>query len=308
MKKHLKRTLVCMCCALYALTSFSQEAAETGGKKSVYIDYFKRSTEVPAAWAEGLRNYVIEGIQKLDRVVLIDVDSQTSLHIEKSRRESDDISTGESNDMSRVSVMKQLGANSIIGGMISSMSAKKETMDDGSIYYSASIAYSLKIIDSENGTLIGTKTFKHGEGLTDICTGSTPDEAISKASAKAVKAVHEFIDENFKVEGVILEISAEKKGEAKELYINLGSAAGVSENTYFAVFVSRQIAGKDSRKEIGRLKVKAVEGEEISLCEVKKGGKEIQDAITAKQTVVINLVPKPKSFLDKAAGAVNSAI
>ena len=154
--------------------------------------------------------------------------------------------------------------------------------------------------------MVGSKTFKHGEGITDISTGDTQDEAISRASAKAVKAVRDFIDENFKLEGTILEISKVKKDDAKEVYISLGSAHGVSEDTYFSVCVTRQIAGRTSFKEIGRLKVIAVEGEDISLCEVKKGGEEIKSAVDAKQNVIVRLVPKPKSFFDKAADAVDS--
>lgn len=293
-------------CTFYVVSGYSQEAGEAKGKPSVYIDYFTRSADVPFVWVEGLRNHVIEGIQKMDRVILIDVDSQSALRVEKERRESEDTSTGENNDMDRVAAMSQLGANYIIEGFVSSMSAKKEKLDDGSIYYSASVAYTLKVINPKDGTLVGTKTLKHGEGITDVCTGSTPDEAVSKACAKAVKAVREFVDENFKMEGTILEISAEKKGEAKELYISLGSDNGVGDGAFFAVFVSRQVAGRSSFKEIGRLKVKAVEGGDITLCEVKKGGKEIKDAVDAKQNVVVRLVPKEVGFFGKAIKAVDS--
>lgn len=305
MKKYLlnvKSVLTLCVCLFCTLLVNAQEAS----KPSVYIDYFTRSSSVPFTWVEGLRNHVIEGIQKLDRVILIDVDSQDALRVEKDRRESEDVTAGEDNDMERVAVMSQLGANYIIQGFVSSMVANREKMDDGSIYYSASVAYTLKVINPKDGTLVGSKTMKHGEGITDVCTGSTPDEAISKATAKAVKAVREFMDENFKIEGTILEISAEKKDEAKELYISLGSAHGVTEGINFGVFEKRQIAGRTSFKEIGYLKVKAVEGEDISLCEVKKGGKEIKAAVEAKQTVIVRLVPKKKSFLDKAVDSVNS--
>lgn len=305
MKKYLlnvKSVLTLCACLFCTLLVSAQEAS----KPSVYIDYFTRSSSVPFTWVEGLRKHVIEGIQKLDRVILIDVDSQDALRVEKNRRESEDVTAGEDNDMERVAVMSQLGANYIIQGFVSSMVANREKMDDGTIYYSASVAYTLKVINPKDGTLVGSKTLKHGEGITDVCTGSTPDEAISRASAKAVKAVREFVDENFKVEGTILEINAVKKDEAKEVYISLGSAHGVSEGTYFGVFMKREIAGRTSFKEIGRLKVDAVEGEDISLCEVKKGGEEIKKAMDEKQVIVVRLMPKPKSFLDKAASTVNS--
>lgn len=305
MKKYflnLKSIAAVFVCLFSILNVYAQET----GKPSVYIDYFTRSTSVPFVWVEGLRNHVIEGIQNMDRVILTDVDSQDALRIEKERRESGELSSGEDNDMERVAAMSQLGANYIIQGFVSSMTTNKEKLNDGSTYYSASIAYTLKVINPKDGTLVGSKTFKHGEGITDISTGDTQDEAISRASAKAVKAVRDFIDENFKLEGTILEISKVKKDDAKEVYISLGSAHGVSEDTYFSVCVTRQIAGRTSFKEIGRLKVIAVEGEDISLCEVKKGGEEIKSAVDAKQNVIVRLVPKPKSFFDKAADAVDS--
>ena len=178
--------------------------------------------------------------------------------------------------------------------------------DDGKYYYTATCAYTLKVINPADGKLVTTKTFKHGDGITDIVTADTKDEAVAKVCRYAVKSVRALVDDAFKIQGTILEVSAVKKDEAKEVYISLGSDNGVGEGAYFGVYVTREVAGRVSRKEIGQLKVKAVEGGDISLCEVKKGGKEIKAAIDGGQTVVINTVQKPKSFLDKAAGAVNS--
>lgn len=298
--------MVLALCALFSAPAFAQEATEPAGKPNVFIDYFKRSSDVPFVWVEGLRNHVIEGIHKLDRVQLIDVDSKDVLRIEKERRESEDISAGDDNDMNRLAVMQQEGANFLIQGTVSSMTANREKMDDGSIYYSASIAYTLKLVDPKTGKLVGTKSFQHGGAIADVATGSTPDEAIADASAKAVKAVRVFIDENFKVQGTILEISEVKKDKAKKVYISLGSDNGVSEGTYFAVFVLRKVAGRDSRKEIGRLAVEAVEGGDLSLCDVKKGDKEIKQAMDAGQDIIIELIPRPTGIFGKAAGVINS--
>lgn len=97
--------MVLALCALFSSPAFAQEATEPAGKPNVFIDYFKRSSDVPFVWVEGLRNHVIEGIHKLDRVQLIDVDSKDVLRIEKERRESEDISAGDDNDMNRLAVM-----------------------------------------------------------------------------------------------------------------------------------------------------------------------------------------------------------
>ena len=56
-------------------------------KKRVYIDYFSRPGTISNILAEALRNKVIEGIQKMDRVELIDVDSNEALKTEAKRRQ-----------------------------------------------------------------------------------------------------------------------------------------------------------------------------------------------------------------------------
>lgn len=296
--------LLALLCVSYALSGYAQEADEAKGKANVFIDYFWRPSEVSFSWAENLRNCVIEGINKTGRVELTDVDSNDALAVEKARREADNVSAGD--DMERLKVMTSEGANYLIQGRISSMVTDINKTDDGKYYYTATCAYTLKVINPTNGKLVSTKTFKHGAGITDIVTGDTEEEAIAKVCGYAVKAVRALVDDAFKIQGTILEISAAKKDEAKEVYISLGSDNGVAEGAYFGVYVTRMVANRESRKEIGQLKVKAVEGGDISLCEVKKGGKEIKAAMDGGQTVVINTIQKPKSFLDKAAGAVNS--
>ena len=62
---------------------------------------------------------------------------------------------------------------------------------------------------------------------------------------------------------------------------------GLQEGTHFNVYVIGSIGGKETRKQIGRLKVKSVEGDEVSLCKVASGGKEIKAAIDAGQQLQI---------------------
>ena len=97
-----------------------------------------------------------------------------------------------------------------------------------------------------------------------------------------------------------------KKDKAESVYISLGSKHGVAEGAYFAVCIERQVAGRTSQKEIGQLKAKGVEGEDLTLCEVKKGGKEIKAAMDNGQKLVIKSIQKPKSLFDQAGDALNS--
>ncbi len=271
-------------------------------KSNVFIDYFTRPSSVPFLWAETLRSNVIEGIIATNRVELIDVDSQEALAVEKERRESGELSSG--GDMERLKAMVGEGANYLIQGTVSSITTTRNKLESGSVYYAATCAYTLKLINPADGKLVVTKTYKHGDGLTNIVTGDTEDEAVAKLCKQAVKAMRNFVEEAFKIEGIILEVSSEKKGKADEVYISLGSDNGLAEGAYFDVCVERQVAGRTSQKIIGELKVKAVEGCDISLCEVTKGGEEILAALKGEQKLVIKSKEKLKAG-DKFAKGLN---
>ena len=67
----------------------------------------------------------------------------------------------------------------------------------------------------------------------------------------------------------------------------------------FEVFEQRVIVGRKSRKKIGELKVKTVEGDDISLCNVTKEGKVIFEKIQAleeNQSLSTNPVQKLKTY------------
>lgn len=280
----MRKILLLVVCVLCSLAGYSQNFDEPKGKPTVFIDYFKRSGDSPFAWVEGLRNTVIEGIQKMERVILIDVDAQDALRIEAQRRSSANISSGDDNEMDRLAVMEQLGAQFIITGQVSSMTAAYKSKD-GKSYYDGSVSYTLKVINAKNGTLVGTKTFQHS-GLTGG-TGANKEEAIANTITYAVHSMRDFVDEYFKMEGTILEVNSEKKGKAEEVYINLGTMHGVKDAQKFTVYVVREVAGREAKREIGRLTVKAVEGDDISLCKVQKGGEEIMKAIRDEQPIKI---------------------
>lgn len=296
------KTLLIVMCAMFSISANAQEE-ETAGKPNVFIDYFYRPSSVSVLWAENLRNCVIEGIMATSRVNLIDASSKEALQLEEARRNSENVVSG--GDMERLKVMTTEGANFLITGVITSITTEKKKLDDGTPYYGATCAYSLKVIDPSNGKQIATKNFKHGDGITNIVSGDTEDEAVSKVCRQAVKAMRELVEAAFKVEGKILEISEAKKDEAKEVYISIGSDHGVGPGAYFAACIERTVAGRKSTKEIGELKVKNVEGGDLTLCEVKKGGKEIKAAIDGGQTIVVKTKQKV-SMLDKMKKAANS--
>lgn len=300
-----KALMMLLVCTFCAMSLNAQDAVtEDKGKPNVFIDYFWRPSNVSFNWVEALRNSVIEGINKTGRVELIDVDSNSALAVEKSRRESGEVVAGD--DMERLKLMTSEGANFLIQGRVTTFDTSIYTNDEGKKYWQATCSYTLKVINPADGKLISTKNFKHGDGIINGILEDTEEAAVAKLCSQAVNAVRDLVDAAFKMEGTILEIAEVKKNKAETVYISLGSKHGVSEGAYFEACIERQIAGRTSQKVIGELEAESVEGEDITLCDVKKGGKEIKAAIDGGQTVVIKSVPKPDSIFKKAGGVLNS--
>lgn len=73
----MKKILLLFSICLIPMLGYAQ--TDENGKERVYIDYFSRPGTISNILAEALRNKVIEGIQKMGRVELIDVDSNEAL-------------------------------------------------------------------------------------------------------------------------------------------------------------------------------------------------------------------------------------
>ena len=266
----MKKILLLFSICLIPMLGYAQ--TDENGKERVYIDYFSRPGTISNILAEALRNKVIEGIQKMDRVELIDVE-----------RRQEASAMGDA--VCRSEVMTTLGAQYLIQGNITSMQGVKKTDSKGKTYYQGSVSYTLKIVDPSNGTLKGTQTFTH-EGLTGNI-GDTPDEAIIKTLDYVVISMDDFVDEYFKMKGTIVQIESTKKDKAQTVYIDLGTKRGVQKGQKFIVYIEMDIAGELSLKEVGRLNVKEVLSGTRSLCTVSKGGEEIMKASKEEKKLII---------------------
>ena len=246
-------------------------------KSVVIIDYFTNTASVDKSDASMLRSKVIDGINAINRVNLIDVESEATLALEASRRNSE---MALEDKTARAGVMKTLGANYAIYGSVSKMDADYKTSDSGS-YYVGNIAYSLTVINLENGTVLGTKSFTY-TGLTGN-TGSSRNEAVISTLNRVKQSMDNFVNEYFKLSGTIVEMKeANKKGDqAKSVYISLGSDSGMAKGQLLEVFEVKMIAGKEAEINVGNLKVDEVVAGDLSDCSVTKGGKEIMTAFKA---------------------------
>lgn len=88
----------------------------------------------------------------------------------------------------------------------------------------------------------------------------------------------------------IVEGGASKKDKQKDVYIDLGEAEGVKKGMHFEVFQLSSVAGHETRKHLGKLKVEETMGDDISRCKVEKGSKEIKAAIDGGETLLVTSI------------------
>ena len=87
--------------------------------------------------------------------------------------------------------------------------------------------------------------------------------------------IYEYYNECYPIRANIIERGVEKRDKTKEVYIDVGSRF-IGEDIHFNVYVVGQVAGRETRKQIGRIRVRETMGDDVSLCKVQKGGKEIK--------------------------------
>lgn len=240
-------------------------------KPVVVVDHFTGSS-CKQADLINLRNHVISGIYENGTVKLVDVEAEEALSVEATRRASE---SSLADETARLGVMKTLGANYLVTGTASRLSADKKRSD----YYTGSVAFTLKVVNVEDGTLLGSESYQYS----NLAAGSaqTADGALFATLAMVKNEMAVFTSKYFKAKGVIVELDDIKGGKPKTCYINLGSASGMENGTDLIVHEIRMIAGVEAREEIGKLKVETVLAEGLSKCKVTAGADQILEAFQA---------------------------
>ncbi len=111
------------------------------------------------------------------------------------------------------------------------------------------------------------------------------DEAIRSALKELAEKIYEYYNDAYPIRANIIERGTEKRDKTKELYIDVGSRF-IGEDVHFGVYVVGQVAGRETRKQIGRIRVRETLGDDISLCKVQRGGKDIKAAFDRGDAIV----------------------
>ena len=177
--------------------------------------------------------------------------------------------------------------NLIVDALITNIQAKsssnswkdKEGNTHVSTWYTGIVEAVLTMKDAKTGEVIANHTLKgQGGGSSNY---STSDQAVRDAMNKLAERITAWLNQYKPLHANIIQGGAVKKDKQKEVYIDLGSKEGAYVGLHMDVFEIGMIAGRETRSEIGRLKIEEVQGDDISLCKVQSGAKDIKAAIDA---------------------------
>jgi len=252
----------------FALFANAQESKYR--KPVVVVNYFNKSSEIKSGDCELARNAVLSSLSNYPRLRVIDVETESSIDQETKRRLKEEALADE---LARSGQMKQLGADYILEGFVSKLETQRKTDSEGKVSYKGEMAYTIKVVSTENGTVAFSNNYTASSGSCD-----TEAEAKTKA-LKDAAVTCEMIEAVFPLNGTLVDQDyTEKKGKMKTCYVTLGSIHGVVEGVFLDVRKSKNIASRTVYEEVGVLKVEKVLADDLSECSVVSNGKEILEA------------------------------
>lgn len=252
----------------FALFANAQESKYR--KPVVVVNYFNKSSEIKSGDCELARNAVLSSLSNYPRLRVIDVETESSIDQETKRRLKEEALADE---LARSGQMKQLGADYILEGFVSKLETQRKTDSEGKVSYKGQMAYTIKVVSTENGTVAFSNNYTASSGSCD-----TETEARTKA-LKDAAVTCEMIEAVFPLNGILVDQDyTEKKGKMKTCYVTLGSIHGVVEGVFLDVRKSKNIASRTVYEEVGVLKVEKVLADDLSECSVVSNGKEILEA------------------------------
>lgn len=157
-------------------------------------------------------------------------------------------------------------------------------------YYTGVTEVMLTLKDAKTGEVMANPTMK-GQGST-TSSFSTSDQAVRDAIGKLSSRITIWLNNYRPLQASIIEGAAAKKDKQKEVYIDLGSSEGAFEGLHMGVYIVKTVAGREAKSQIGKLKIEAVEGDDISRCKVQSGGKDIKAAIDGGEKLLVISIDK----------------
>jgi hypothetical protein len=250
----MKRLIILVTMFLCAIGTFAQTYSDD--KPIVAVDYFTASTMWARQYAVRLRDLVMGSYSKSNRIDIIDLErADGSAAVEQY----------------------------VLYGSIDKMRCDGSRDRSGDKSYKASINYTLKLVDARTKKLLVQRSY-----LSEW-SHKTYDEAINRALEFTSDQLKAFLEASFPLQGRILEmVEADKTGtKAAKVYIDLGTAEGMTKGQKMDVMMAVNIAGETTMKIVGTLTAKSVLSENRTLCKVNDGGDVIMNGLKNGKKIIV---------------------
>ena len=204
------------------------------------------------------------------------------------------------NDVKNDSIMAST-VDYIISGTAGNVSVSTTTLSS-TTYYNSSLPFSLTMMDAHTSQVIDSRSTQRKSSM------SNRDASVRDClnlEGSVIEECNALIYKNCAIRVPIQVIQDMKKNRVQTIIIAGGSDIGICKELYFDVQLESEIAGKKFYKTVGEAKVKEVLSEELTLCEITKGHKEITKLLDDDMTIVLTSNTK-SSFGEGARGIYNT--
>lgn len=160
-------------------------------------------------------------------------------------------------------------------------------------YIYDNLSYKVQLTRVSDRVVVNSSKLSNASGASTgrYTSAYAMDAATYNVMSWAGQQMRRYIEAYFPLEARIVEAVDVKQGKVQTLYINLGTYSQVNPKTKFIVYELKKVGNDQVREQIGELRVEKVNGDNLSLCKVKKGAKEIYDAMqSGKELLVISTV------------------
>lgn len=151
--------------------------------------------------------------------------------------------------------------------------------------FKATMSVIVNMKDVKTGEIAHSVTINVAEY--DFSWVKSQEESINQALTYFGRKLTKHFNVKYPQRGNVIERGGEKRDKQKEIYIDMGDEDRVVVGQHFRVFTVKTVAGREAKKEIGKVVVREVMGDDISICKVQSGGANIKTAMDNDEKVVV---------------------
>lgn len=245
-------------------------------KYNIVLGNTSGNSGVKSQWVAKMRSSILQGLTTTGRLDVVDGAAMNGLPSVTSEA---------------ILKLKEAGVQYYLEATLETITTSTET-NNGKTSYKAKMEYSYQLYDVSSGaTVSNMKDSHYGSSLNGY------DAAIADSFGLVDNDIVSMVYNEFRVSAEIKAVNEThpKKG-IKSVYLGAGSSDGVAKDNIFEIFKVMDVAGEKITEKIGEMKVVEVKSANLSLCNVIKGGKELQDAMDNEIPVQVSSRP-PKAIL-----------